>query len=83
MKVPIEHKGRHRISRVNVYGRIGDWSAEGSPRWGSQHPNGCLHVVEYNGHGISPLPENASSPYRATDRGRPSCPNQASEGSIR
>ena len=55
----------------------------GLPPSGSQHPNGCLHVVEYNGHGISPLAEEASSPYGATDRGRSSCPNQASHGSIR
>jgi len=55
----------------------------GLPSSGSQHQNGCLHVVEYNGHGISPLAEEASSPYGATDRGRSSCPNQASHGSIR
>jgi hypothetical protein len=55
----------------------------GLPPSGSQHQNGCLHVVEYNGHGISPLAEEASSPYGATDRGRSSCPNQASHGSIR
>ena len=53
------------------------------PPSGSQHRNGCLHVVEYNGHGISPLAEEASSRYGATDRGRSSCPNQASHGSIR
>ena len=55
----------------------------GLPPSGSQHQNECLHVVEYNGHGISPLAEEASSPYGATDRGRSSCPNQASHGSIR
>ena len=55
----------------------------GLPPSGSQHRNGCLHVVEYNGHGISPLAEEASSRYGATDRGRSSCPNQASHGSIR
>jgi hypothetical protein len=55
----------------------------GLPPSGSQHQDGCLHVVEYNGHGISPSAEEASSPYGATDRGRPSCPNQASHGSIR
>ncbi len=55
----------------------------GLPPAGSQHPNGYLHVVESNGHGISPSAEEASSPYGATDRGRPSCPNQASHGSIR
>jgi hypothetical protein len=55
----------------------------GPPPWGSQHQNGCLHVVEYNGHGVSPQAEEASSPYGATDRGRSSCPNQASHGAIR
>jgi hypothetical protein len=55
----------------------------GLPPSGSQHQNGCLHVVGYNGHGISLLAEEASSPYGATDRGRSSCPNQASHGSIR
>jgi hypothetical protein len=55
----------------------------GLPPSGSQHQNGCLHVIECNGHGISLLAEEASSPYGATDRGRSSCPNQASHGSIR
>ncbi len=55
----------------------------GLPPSGSEHQNGCLHVVECNGHGISLLAEEASSPYGATDRGRSSCPNQASHGSIR
>ena len=57
--------------------------APGPPPAGSQHPNGCLHVVEYSGHGVSPLAGEASSPHGATDRGRSSCPNQASHGSIR
>jgi hypothetical protein len=55
----------------------------GLPPSGSQHQNGCLHVAEYNGHGVSPLAEEAPSPHGATDRGRSSCPNQASHGSIR
>ncbi len=55
----------------------------GLPPSGSRHQNGCLHVVECNGHGISLLAEEAPSPYGATDRGRSSCPNQASHGSIR
>ena len=55
----------------------------GLPSSASQHQDGCLHAVECNGHGISPLAEEASSPYGATDRGRSSCPNQASHESIR
>jgi hypothetical protein len=62
--------------------RTRDWSA------GARHlqvpaPKRCLHVVEYSVHSVSPLAEEASSPYGATDRGRSSCPNQASHGSIR
>jgi hypothetical protein len=59
-----------------------DWSAGAHHLSGSWHQNGCLHVVEYTGHGVSPLAEEASSPDGATDRGRSSCPNQASHGSI-
>jgi hypothetical protein len=63
--------------------RTRDWSAGACHlRVPSTRP-GCLHVVEYNGHDISPLAEEASCPYGATDRGRSSCPNQASHGSIR
>jgi len=55
----------------------------GLPPAGSRHQDGFLHVVEYNGHGISPLAEEAPSPYGAKDHGPSSCPNQASHGSIR
>ena len=44
----------------------------GLPPSGSRHQNGCLHVVEYNGHGISPLAEEAPSRTgRQTAGGRP------------
>jgi len=48
-----------------------------------RHEHRCLDIVESIGHGVSPRAEEASSPYGATDRGRSSCPNQASHGSIR
>jgi hypothetical protein len=41
-------------------------------RAAARHPNGCLHVVEYSGHGVSPLAEEASSRTgRQTAGGRP------------